>query len=926
MGHLETGGRAHAEPTNGRWVLGRTESHRHLELALQTYLRFTLRHRRAVLGLAVLSVLVALAITAARLEFSTDRTQLLDPDHPVQQGYRTFRQQFGANTDLVVLVSGNPEEVRSAVDELGRALTEDTAYFKDVLYRLELPEVARHSLYYLSSTDLEWLKAQAHAIRGWLPPPGARFPELLEALDGRSDAEALALLKPMTSILASGLEGMLASLDTRGEGEYKSPIPVFVPEVERLSGGSFKPGQTVFYNNVGGDRVCMVIARPVDTSGSFSSDVTTIARLRGIVARVSLSYPEVNCLVSGEPVINTDEMVGARDDSLKCSLAALVLVSGLLAAAFFDLLRPFFAVISLLVGLSWSFAFAALTIGTLNLLTVHFATILVGLCMTFAIQLLAHYQDLRHRGGGELNPHAALEQAVAETGPQTGIGAVTTAVAFLSLQFTNFRAAGELGLITGMGVLLTFVAIWTLLPIFLDMTEEGRQAHPLNMPGFEAMGRVLAANSGWALVISLLVTLYSLTWVNRVPFNYNLLSLQAPNNDAVRVEHLLQSLGYSSLYAVATAPDVAAAEKLAQRLESLPSVSHVESVANLLPREVERKRAAVREILEASRRAGDTPLPTLDDFLRSGEPYRSAKQLLELRANLQRSAPRMNRLMAALPKSKERERLTRAFSKLERLLSSGSPGPLEAGLRVYEKRMYEELEEYRKFLLTQEPEPPNVLDALPEALRTRSISAEGNFSLRIFPKANTWEREPLQQFVTQLRAADPTVTGTPLLIYYYLEELRLAYSGAGRNALLVIAGLLLLHYRSLVQMGLALFPKLLGVVWMIGLMGVFGQSFNAANFLALPITLGIGLVFGVNILSECRANGVASLYGSATGGGVLLSGMVATLGFAAFMLANHVGVASFGFVMAAGVGANMLTSLITLPALLDFWRKRRPSE
>lgn len=894
-----------------------------MEQALQRYLRFTLRHRKYVLGFSLLSVLLALAVTVSRLEFSTDRTQLLDPDHPVQLGYQTFRKQFGANTDLVVLVSGNPEEVKATVDQLGEALTEDKANFKDVLYRLELPEVARHSLYYLSSEDLRWLEAQANAVERWLPPPGARLPQLLEALDGLSDAEALALLKPMTPVLASGLEGMLSSLDTRGEGEYKSPLPVFVPEVKRLAGGAFKPGQTVFYNNVGGERVCMVIARPVDTSGSFSSDVRTIARLREIVARVSLSHPEVNCLVSGEPVINTDEMVGARDDSVKCSLAALVLVSGLLAAAFFDLLRPLFAVISLLVGLSWSFAFAALSVGTLNLLTVHFATILVGLCMTFAIQLLSHYQDLRHKGGGDLNPHAALEQAVAETGPQTGIGAVTTAVAFLSLQFTNFRAAGELGLITGVGVLLTFVAIWTLLPIFLDMSEEGRQAHPLNMPGFAALGRTLAANSGWALVISLVITLYSLTWINRVPFNYNLLSLQARDNDAVRVEHLLQSLGYSSLYAVATAPNVSAAEALAKKLESLPSVSHVESVANLLPRDVEHKKQAVREILEASRRASSTQLPTLDDFLRSGEPYRSARQLLALRANLQRSAPRLHRLMASLPKGPQRDRLTRAFARLEKLLASGSPGPLEAGLRVYEKRMYEELEQYREFLLTQEPDPPNVLDALPPALRTRSISAEGNFSLRIFPKANTWEREPLQQFVTQLRSADPTVTGTPLLIYYYLEELRLAYSAAGRNALLVIAVLLLLHYRSLVPMGLALFPKLLGVIWMVGLMGVCGQSFNAANFLALPITLGIGLVFGVNILSECRVNGVASLYGSATGGGVLLSGMVATLGFAAFMLAKHVGVASFGFVMAAGVGANMLTSLITLPALLDYWQKRR---
>jgi len=177
--------------------------------------------------------------------------------------------------------------------------------------------------------------------------------------------------------------------------------------------------------------------------------------------------------------------------------------------------------------------------------------------------------------------------------------------------------------------------------------------------------------------------------------------------------------------------------------------------------------------------------------------------------------------------------------------------------------------------------------------------------------------------VNDLEKTNSKVTGTPLLIYYYLEELRLAYSSAGTNALIVISLLLLVYYRSLWKATLALFPKLLGVLWMIGAMGLCGVSFNPANFLALPITLGIGLVFGVNILSEYQRNGVEALYTSATGGAVLLSGVVATVGFACFGLAQHVGVASFGFVMAAGVGANLLTSLVVLPALLAVLSKRR---
>jgi hypothetical protein len=408
-----------------------------------------------------------------------------------------------------------------------------------------------------------------------------------------------------------------------------------------------------------------------------------------------------------------------------------------------------------------------------------------------------------------------------------------------------------------------------------------------------------------------------------VPFDYNLLGLQAKDSDSVQVEHLLQTLGYSSLYAVATAPTIDETARLSRRLQALPTVAHVESLASFLPHDVERKRQPIENILKAARRVGESPLPQIDDFLSSGQPYRTADQLLSLRGQLHDNSARLRGLFAALPKGPDQARLVAAFARLEALMNDGSPGPLEAGLRVYEQHLFAELEKYRDFLADQRATPPDLLASLPSALRTRSISPQGNFSLRIFPRADVWQREALQRFVLELEKTAPNVTGTPLLIYYYLEELRLAYSSAGTNALLVIAVLLLLHYRSLVQAGLALFPKLLGVIWMIGLMGLCGVSFNAANFLALPITLGIGLVFGVNILSQCQLGGVPGLYSSATGGGVLLSGLVATLGFACFGLANHQGVASFGFVMAAGVGANMLTSLGTLPALLSAWGKMR---
>lgn len=886
--------------------------------------RLTLSWPRAVLSLALVSVFLAVWITVNYLSFSTDRTQLLDPDHHVQRSWRAFRQEFGGNTDMVVLVSGQPAEVHSALEDLAKTLQADP-HIDDVFYKLELPEVANHSLFFLSLHDLRALEKQLKGIRPWAKSASQGMPSLLSGLANSSIDQ----LEPVLPLFEKVLQGLIAAVETRGNAKYRSPLPDYQPEPNKmLRGQPFRPGETTFYNNVGDEHTSMLIAQPRDRSGSFQGDSATLEALRSCVGNTGRSHPRVTFMVSGEPVLNTDEMVGARDDATRSGATALILVCILLIAAFGDAVRPACAVLSLLVGLTWSLALAAFLVGKLNLLTVHFATILVGLSMTFAIQLLCHYQELRYaEPQGDLAK--LLERTLVETGSPSFIGAITTAVAFWSLHFTNFRAAGELGLITGCGVLLTFLSIMTIFPPLLLLTEGGRKAVPLRIPGLAGLGETLNANPGWVIVASLVLTAYSLTWVNRVPFNYNMLTLQSKNSDSVKVEHHLQSLGYSTLFAVVSAPNLEQARLLVDKIEALQSVSHVETVASLVPNNIDGKQAVVEEITKI---AHQLQLPQ-----QQASSKLSATQLLDLQARFQSASVNVKRRINRRPDdTKEEKRLAKSVTELltrfELKLDPSQPGPVEAALTGYQRAMNDDLKEKVEFLKTQKSDRPDLLAGLPETVRSRSISKTGSFCLRIFPKYDCWEREALEAYVHQLKKVGDeskvTITGSPFLIYYYLEELRQAYSISGRNALIVICVLLLLHFHSVKKAGLALFPKLLGVVWMLGAMGVAGVSFNAANFLALPITLGIGLIFGVNVLLECLANRECenSLYASSTGGAVLLAGLATTIGFSSFLMANHEGVSSFGFVMAAGVGANLLTSLFTLPAVLTWFKRRSASK
>lgn len=869
--------------------------------------RLFLNRPRLTVALGLLMAALSLLVAFHKLSFTTDRTQLLDPRSTVQRNWSRYRKEFGRTTDFVLLLkSADADMARQATELLGQRLRDNGA-FEHVFYRLDLPEASRHGLYFLKKKKLEELRGHLQAALPWLRQlshrSGAEI--LLEKLE-TPPAQLAADIRPLLPQLNRILQGLCGSLESGGRAPFISPLGPFLADVPALEARPLEPGQSRFYNQLADGKTYMVVALPRDNSGTLQADIQTLQQLRKEANLVRRSFPEVNLFVSGEPAINTEEMEGAIGDATRCASIALLLTSLLLVLAFGQITRPVCAVLSLLLGLCWSVGLASLTVGQLNLLTVHFVTILTGLGITFGIQFLSQFQVLRCRGQ---QAREAILGCLVEARHQ-GVGAITTAIAFFSLQSTSFRAAAELGWVTGAGVLLCYLATISMLPCLL-LLAEGQRA----CSGFPEYGRWLAPWEVWlrrnpkgTTLVCLVITLASCSQFGRIPFDYNLLHMQSPEAEAIRVEAYLQKIGYSTLYAVSLAPSAEQGRLRQARLEAIPSVSRVESVLSLEPRDLQSKRPVVEQLVQL---AEQIPPP------RSSPPL-DGDQLLDLYQRYQSLQPQLRELQRNLGDVTFSE----ALQRLQGLLNPNNPGPVAAGLQSYQDALQRDFLQQQAFLRQQQSAPPDILAMVPEEVRLRSISPQGTVCLRIFPRENPWERDSLGRFVRDLEQVDGNVTGTPILIFTYLEELRQAYGIAGRNALLVIVILLMGHYRSWRFAGLALLPKLAGVAWMIGGLALLGAEFNAANFLALPLTLGIGLIFGMESLRMCRLPGPPLMARQSAGFAVALSGLTTILGFSTLMVAQHRGVASFGLVMSLGVGMNLITSLVMLPALMG-WARRR---
>ena len=189
-----------------------------------------------------------------------------------------------------------------------------------------------------------------------------------------------------------------------------------------------------------------------------------IERLRQLIKQTQEEVPGVNVGLTGEPVLDYDQMRQSQKDITLASIVSLVLCALIFIYGYNETGRPIKATFCLVIGLAYTLAFTTLTVGHLNILTITFVPMLIGLAIDFGVHLITRYEEeLRHGKTAE----AAMTKAMVFTGQGIFTGALTTAGAFLAMAFTHFRGIQEMGVICGGGLLLCFVPMMTLLPALL---------------------------------------------------------------------------------------------------------------------------------------------------------------------------------------------------------------------------------------------------------------------------------------------------------------------------------------------------------------------------------------------------------------------------------------------------------------------------
>ena len=484
--------------------------------------------------------LVCVVYTTGYLETDMNRDNLVGPNHKNHENYLRLQKEFPQQgNDLVVVVeSESLEKNRQFVERIAAKMEVETNLFRDIFYQQSLSVMGAKALLFADEDDLVDLKGKLDDALPFL----SQFTQTTNLItffeqvntdfrttprETNAQTESLIQAIPaLTRIVAQAIDCL---------GRPGTPPS---PSVTSL----FNAGsETNIYINYDHGRIFLVTAHA--PSDKFNGQA--IERLRQLVRETQTEVPGLNVGLIGEPVLDYDEMKQSQKDITVASIVSLVLCALIFIYGYNETGRPVKATICLVIGLGYTLAFTTLTVGHLNILTITFVPMLIGLAIDFGVHLVTRYEEELRHGKTE---EAAMTRAMVFTGQGIFTGALTTASAFLAMAFTHFKGIQEMGIICGGGLLLCLVPMMTLLPVLL---MRGRQ-NVIDHRTTEDDARARIENI-WlqrpVLVVAITAGLCVLALVQsrKVYFDYNMQKLQSVGLPSVVFEQKLFAAADKSL-------------------------------------------------------------------------------------------------------------------------------------------------------------------------------------------------------------------------------------------------------------------------------------------------------------------------------------------------------------------------------------------
>lgn len=913
-------------------------------------------HRIAVLlFFAALSVASGLYVRAG-LGINTDTKDLLDAELDWRRLDVLHNRLFPQYNETILLAveADTADRAEDAAWALYHALQAEAGSPFPDLYYPEALAFFRHNRFLFP--DLQELEELAGRLVEAQAPLGSLAAD--PSLRGLGKLLGLALEAGEAGELGAGAPGG----EEAGEPGGGWTLPgVLSASLAGLNAGSPRPlswaalldGSASGSASGGPHRRLIVTRMQPDFSGLLPAQEAILALRRQAEALDLKGRWGAELRLGGEAILAHEELQSVTRGNWLALALSLTLVTVLLRLH----LGPgmmLACLLTLLCGLILTTALATLTLGELNLISVAFAVLYIGLGIDFAI----HYTLAWRAGGADSLGRAGAQQeddagSLGRTGAQqeddagsrgrtgtqqeddagslgragtqqegdadsrgrTGtqqegsagslgrtsavmirpllLCALTTACGFFSFMPTDYRGVAELGWIAGCGMFISCGLSLTLLPVLLSFSRQAPDGRRRAIPDICALA---LRRPRAVLVTSALLGALALARLGDLSFTADTLALQDPNNESVQLYRALVADSQDNPHSLlALSRDRDQARQLAARFRALPQVQRVIWLEDFIPEQQEEKMAVIADLQlllgDLSGAGARAPVPEAEEL----QALRKLQQRLDGRRDLGGDWARLRDTLGAAIQAVERGQL--GIDAIRKTLLQG----LDGRLRMLDEALQA---------------GPVSEASLPESLKRRWYN-DGYYQLMILPRETLDNSRALGDFVQAASAIHGEVTGAALLQYQAAAAVQGAFRQAFLYALGAITLLLAVLLRSLRDSLAVLLILLLGSCLCAGCMLLLHTPFNFANIIALPLLLGIGVDSGIHILHCYRQGAGDRQMLAARGRAVIVSALTTVLSIGSLAFSAHLGTASLGILLALGIVVMAGCMVLVLPALLS---------
>ena len=838
---------------------------------------------------ATLTLLVGLVLaiaggyyTANHFAINTDINTLISERMDWRQRDVQFDKAFDRDSTILAVVEApTPELTTSAASALEAKLHDDKKNFVSMQPLGSGEFFEKNGLLFLPTEEVAQVTGQFEQAA-----------PLIEIMAGDPS------IRGLTGALETGLAGV-----KRGEVKLDNTARPFnliaqtVEDINNKGTATFSWRELTSEKGLtDSDKRAFIEFKPVIDYSALEPGKDATDAIRKAAADLDLGGKyQARVRLTGPVPIANEEYATVQDGAIVNGIGTVLVVLVILWMALHSAKIIFAVFANLFIGLSITTAVGLLLVGSLNLLSIAFAVLFVGLGVDFGIQFSVRYRSERFKND---NLVEALVEGARKVAVPLSLAAMAVSAGFLCFMPTDYKGISELGEIAGAGMLIAFFSSITVLPAILKLINPPGESEPVGYAFLAPVDRFLEDHRYWIVGGTIAVALAGLPLLYFLHFDFNPMNLRNPKAESIATFLDLRkdpNTGANAINVMTRSDEDA--RKIEEKLSKLPEVLRVQSLTSFVP---EDQPAKLKLIAQGARVLGPALNPeSVDDPPTDQENVDSLK-----------SSVNALRTTAGEDKGPGAVASRRLADALEKLANSNEATRNKAQA-IFVDPLKIVLEQLKNFLQAK----PVTLENLPPDIVNSWKAKDGLMRVEALPKGDPNDNDNLRRFASAVLVAEPTAIGGPVSILKSGDTVVSAFVHAGIYALLVISIILWITLRRITDVLMTLIPLLVAGAVTMEICVLIKLPLNFANIVALPLLLGIGVAFKIYYIVAWRS-GRTNLLQSSLTRAIFFSALTTATAFGSLWLSSHPGTSSMGKLLALSLVTTLCAVLLFQPALM----------